>query len=71
MNDVIGTSLLAILCVICIAIGVWMGHGNGYREGQIDALNGAIYYKIERQPDNEFKWVECPGICRYGKEGEE
>ncbi len=71
MNDAIGTFLLAMLCAISIAIGVWLGYGMGYREGQIDALNGEIYYKLEKQDDSEFKWVECPGICRYGKVGGE
>ena len=71
MIDAIGTFLLALLCVICIALGIWMGWGGGYREGQIDALNGAIYYKLEKQSDSEFRWIECQGICRYGKEGEE
>ncbi len=71
MNDALGTFLLALLCIISVAIGVWMGYGNGYRNGQIDALNGATYYKLERQTDSEFRWIECQGICRYGKEGEE
>ena len=71
MNDPIGTFLVVILCIICIATGIWMGYGNGYREGQIDAMNGEIYYKLEKQSDSEFRWVECQGICRYGKEGEE
>ena len=70
---------IKILTMIVIAATVWFlalvpyrwGHSDGYREGQIDALNGEIYYKLEKQSDSEFRWIECQGICRYGKKGEE
>lgn len=41
----------------------------GYEAGQIDALNGKIHYRLERQDNNEFEWVECPDVCEY-EEGE-
>ena len=75
MNEAIQNILFFFLIVLFIwllsLIPYKFGKEVGYREGQIDALNGAIYYKIEKQSNNEFKWVECQGICRYPKEGEE
>ncbi len=69
-NLVLGLLIMAVIWLLALIPYQW-GHNNGYREGQIDALNGAIYYKLERQSDSEFRWIECQGICRYGKEGEE
>ena len=68
-NIMLGLIILAViwfLSLIPYKFGEWIG----YREGQIDALNGAIYYKLEKQQNSEFKWVGCQGICRYEKEGE-
>ena len=56
--------IIWMLSLIPYRLGKWVG----YREGQIDALNGAIYYKLEKQTDSEFRWVKCQGICRYGKD---
>ena len=53
-----------VLSLIPYRLGKWVG----YRDGQIDAINGAIYYKLEKQADSEFRWIGCPGICRYEKE---
>ena len=61
--------IAAIIWILVLFPYQW-GHDAGYRDGQIDALTGAIYYKLEKQSNSEFRWVECPGICRYGKEGE-
>ena len=30
--------------------------GNGYRKGQIDAINGNIIYELVTQPNGEMKW---------------
>ncbi len=69
-------NILLITLIVTVIFGLALipygiGEKAGYREGQIDALNGEIYYKLEKQSDSEFLWVECQGICRYRKEGEE
>lgn len=58
-----------ILVVLLLAglIGYLAGHKDGYRAGQISALNGKIYYQLERQENNSFIWVECPTVCEYEK----
>lgn len=48
-----------------------MGHKTGYKSGQIDALNGKIYWQLKRQDDSEFRWIECPDVCEYGKKADE
>ena len=67
---VLGLIIIVVIWFLSLIPYYW-GHSNGYREGQIDALNGAIYYKLEKQSNSEFKWIKCQGICRYGKEEEE
>lgn len=66
------TGIIILVFIILISlISHSIGRSWGYRDGQIDALTGSIYYKLERQENNEFIWVECPGICRYEKQDEE
>ena len=68
-RDALVSFLVIVVLIFSLIAPYLVGRSSGYRNGQIDALNGAIYYKLEKQSDNEFRWVECPGICRYGKEG--
>jgi len=38
---------------------IFIGADNGsYKEGQIDALNGVVKYKLQEQEDNTTVWVE-------------
>lgn len=65
-------NILLIILVIAIVLGIaavpfTMGRIDGYRKGQIDALNGKLYYKLEKQADSEFRWIECQQVCDYEK----
>lgn len=60
-------AVIFLLSIIPYAVGQrW-----GYRDGQIDALNGKIYYRLEKQDNSEFQWVECPATCNYDKASEQ
>lgn len=64
-------AVLVLMVIFCLSLVPYsMGQRSGYRTGQIDALNGKIYYRLERQEDGEFRWVECPDVCKYEKKGE-
>lgn len=71
LQNILMAIFIAIIVYVLALIPYTWGWHNGYKEGQIDALNGAIYYKLEKQPDSEFRWIKCAGICRYGKAEEE
>lgn len=71
LQNILMVIFIAVIVYVLALIPYAWGWNNGYEEGQIDALNGEIYYKLEKQPNSEFKWVECIGICRYGKAEEE
>lgn len=57
---------LALLCVAYLA-----GHKDGYRAGQINALNGKAHYQLERQENNSLIWIECPDVCDGEKKDDE
>lgn len=61
-----GAVILIVLFFISV-VPYAMGRNAGYREGQIDALNGKLYYRLEKRADSEFRWVECPQVCDYEK----
>jgi hypothetical protein len=45
---IIGTIIVAaVIGVIIVAVIKESGYKNGYKQGQIDALNGKIKYKID------------------------
>jgi hypothetical protein len=54
-----------IICFIMIALGgaYFAGQKDGYRAGQIDALNHRVFYRLERQEDGSSAWVACDGGC--------
>jgi len=51
-------------------LGVWLGivftaslshffpNTSGYRQGQIDAINGIIKYELKTNPDKTVEWVK-------------
>lgn len=59
--------IAVIVGLTLLVIAYLAGHKDGHRAGQINALNGKIYYQLERQENNSFIWVECPTVCEYEK----
>ena len=59
-----GNGDFAVPLVIGVCIGVAstlftlgaITHNDYYKRGQIDCLNGAIYYKLEKQVDGTTDW---------------
>lgn len=68
LNNILICAAILIVVFLLAMVPYAMGRNTGYREGQIDALNGKLYYKLEKQADSEFRWVECQGVCTYEKE---
>ena len=67
-ENILLTIAIAIFLGLLSFIPYNIGYNAGYRDGQIDAPTGTIYYKLEQQSNSEFRWVECQGVCWYGKE---
>lgn len=53
MREVIG----AIISTLLLLISITMIHESGYRQGQIDSLNGEIKYELTTKPNGEVKWT--------------
>jgi len=52
-------TILTIAFVICLMIISYIGGINdGYKVGQVDAINGEIHYHLEKQPNGEMEWVK-------------
>ena len=51
---IVGVIALAIfISVLGKQVGI-------YQEGQIDAINGKIYYELQKQDDNTTEWIYVP-----------
>lgn len=50
--------LIGIICTLLICMDVY------YRRGQIDCINGAVYYKLEKQIDGAIKWEKSTKIVK-------
>jgi predicted membrane protein len=50
-------TLMFVLGVVITVCVMWDNRENGYKNGQIDALNGIIKYELVRQDDNSTMWV--------------
>ena len=61
-NDTDGTAvggLLIGIILTCVAIFFWgilVPHSFNYKQGQIDAINGAVHYQLEKQLDGTTDW---------------
>lgn len=53
-----GVVMFAVMLVICVCITFPAKHDEGYKQGQIDAMNEIIKYKLEKQPDGSSEWIE-------------
>ncbi len=47
---ILGVGVLMYMC------GHTLGHEAGYKEGQIDVINGKIKYELVTQDNNELWW---------------
>jgi hypothetical protein len=54
---ILGVVVTLIFMVIVVAT---ITRPFDYRQGQIDALNGQIYYELQTQEDNSVQWVHVP-----------
>ena len=51
--------MLIISLLICLSIMSYLGGAHdGYKKGQIDAINGEIHYQLEKRPNGETEWIE-------------
>ena len=55
--------VLVGLVIGCIATTL-VATTYAYKEGQIDCINGAIYYKLEKQLDGATKWERTTKIVK-------
>lgn len=58
----IAIGLLASLVLFFVIIGIQdnsksEGYNLGHKDGQIDAINGKIYYHLKTKPDSTREWV--------------
>lgn len=62
MRNAIGVALLFVLAMALFAIvfgGLpYAGYLDGYQQGQIDAVNGRVYYQLRRTSSGGAGWVE-------------
>lgn len=56
--EINGGGVLAIFCgIMFFFIGCFEINENGKKQGQVDALTGNIYYKLQTNPDSTKEWV--------------
>jgi hypothetical protein len=58
MEDLIVDLIIGILFVILILIVAHFEYEDGYKDGQVSAINGKVKYKLEEQEDKTTDWVE-------------
>jgi hypothetical protein len=57
-------TVMVVIVIFLLSLIPWgLGHWHGYRDGQIDAINGKIYWQLIPQNDGTKIWVECPQEC--------
>lgn len=55
-SAVVMALLVAMLAMI---IGAVLGRDIGYRQGQIDAINGKVMYELKQLPTGETVWKKA------------
>lgn len=64
MSDSTLYPLLLLLVALTFVLGIFVGHSNGYKIGQIDALTGKVYYCLEKQESFELAWQYHSEGCK-------
>lgn len=57
---------VALVMVAMMIVVLWVAsheYDRGYKQGQIDALNGSIHWQLQRQADGQMLWTECENVC--------
>jgi hypothetical protein len=49
--------MIGVLLGILFSIVIRLSIGDTYKDGQIDAINGKIYYELQLQEDGTTDWV--------------
>lgn len=49
---------IIIIFILIWSFGFYLGLNNGYKEGQIDAINGVIKYELVINKDKSMTWAE-------------
>jgi len=59
-NKVDKFSIIFIIIIIILiwSFGFYLGLNSGYKEGQIDAINGVIKYELVINKDKSMTWAE-------------
>lgn len=55
--------LTVVMILVSLGGAYFAGHKDGYRAGQIDAVNHRIFYHLERQADGSQVWAACAEVC--------
>ena len=48
--------VIIIIFIVSIALAIIISDNRGYRQGQLDAINGEIHYKLVKQENREMNW---------------
>ena len=60
MDKSLGVIFLCLWCALLgfmLCLEVLLVLGNTYRHGQIDAINGKIFYHLEKNEDGSMSWI--------------
>jgi len=57
-DDKIAISIMILVFVLGFIIGGAIGNCGGYKEGQINAINGKIEYTLQTNIDKTVEWVK-------------
>ena len=63
MTDGAYTFLFGVITGLLLAtaaVGLVISNYGNYRDGQVDALNGRVYYELVRQEDGSTEWNYVP-----------
>ena len=61
MTDKTTIKIMTVLLLITLALGKMSGcieKEKGYKQGQIDAIQGKVKYALEKQDNGEMVWRE-------------
>ena len=65
-GDVVAGVIIAFIlgCMFALMVLELTEHNSFYRDGQIDCINGAVYYKLEKELDGSTMWRHSTTIVK-------